>query len=168
MIANVDAEAPNSKATAQEAGVKSYPTLKFYPKGSTEAVPYNGGRSEDDLISFMNEQAGTHRVAGGGLDATAGTVAALDTIVGQLKTGGASVQDQLIAAAGSLTDKYASYYTKVAAKIAANSGYVDKELNRIAGILKKGGLAPEKVDDLTSRSNILKIFNGNSDNKDEL
>lgn len=117
----------------------------------------------------MNDKAGTHRVAGGGLDATAGTIASLDDIVRHLKTGGATVQDQLVAAAKGLQDKYAVYYTKVAEKMSANGDYVDKELNRIAGLLKKGGLAPEKIDDLMSRSNILNKFKGDAESrKDEL
>jgi len=160
LIAKVDAEAPNAKKTAQDQGVKSYPTIKYFPKGSTEPEPYNGGRSEADIVSFMNEKAGTHRVAGGGLDATAGTIAALDTLVAKF-TGGetmASVSKEVQAAVVGLQDKYAEYYVKVFDKLSKNSGYVEKEQTRLASLLKKGGLAPEKVDDLISRSNILSKF----------
>ena len=168
LIAKVDCEAPNAKATAEEAGVKSYPTINFYPKGSKEGVPYTGGRSEADLITFMNEKAGTHRSAGGGLDAIAGTISSLDELVLTLKTGGEDAYKSLESAAGALSDKYAEYYSKVARKAEANAGYVDKELNRLQGLLKKGGLAPEKADDLTSRSNILSRFRGDQSVKDEL
>ena len=169
LIAKVDCEAPNAKATAQEAGVTSYPTIKFYPKGSTEAIPYEGGRSEADLISFMNGKAGTHRASGGGLDSFAGTIPSLDEIVSTLKTGGAKAYKDLETAAGGLQDKYAEYYAKVAKKVDENQGYVEKELARLQGMLKKGGLAPEKVDDLTSRSNILSSFiRGEEGPKDEL
>lgn len=155
LIAKVDAEAPNSKSLAKEQGVSSYPTIKYFPKGSTEAVAYSGGRSEADLIKFVNEKAGTHRVAGGGLDATAGTIAALDAIVAKVSSGSDSVAEELQKAAASVQDKYAEYYVKAFGKSVANEGYVDKELNRLRSLLKKGGLAPEKIDDLTSRSNIL-------------
>ncbi|KAK4988776.1 hypothetical protein LTR50_003740 [Elasticomyces elasticus] len=170
LIARIDAEAENAKATAKDQGVTSYPTIKYFPKGSKEAIPYTGGRSEDDLISFMNEKAGTHRVSGGGLDAMAGTIAALDSIVAKF-TGGeaiATVGKEASAAAQGLKDKYAEYYVKVFGKVEQNQGYVEKELNRISGLLKKGGLAPEKIDDLTSRSNILRKFKAVAQGKEEL
>jgi len=161
LIAKVDAEAPNAKATAQEQGVKSYPTIKYFPRGSTEPEAYSGGRSESDLLSFINTKAGTHRVAGGGLDATAGTIAALDSIVSKF-TGGsdtiAAVAEEIKKATVGATDKYSEYYGKVLKKLAENSGYVEKEQGRLAGLLKKGGLAPEKMDDLVKRSNILSRF----------
>ena len=74
VIAKVDAEAENSKATASEQGVTSYPTIKFFAKGSTEGEAYTGGRTEKELIDFINEKAGTHRVPGGGLDTKGGTI----------------------------------------------------------------------------------------------
>jgi protein disulfide-isomerase A6 len=160
LVAKVDCEAPNAKATAQEAGVKSYPTIKYYPAGSTEAIPYTSGRSEADLVSFLNDKAGTFRVAGGGLNALAGTIPSLDDIVRTLQTGGAKAQEEFEKAVGAAKDQYAEYYGKVAKKSEANSGYVEKELARLQSLLKKGGLTTEKVDDLVRRSNILNVFKG--------
>jgi len=160
LIAKVDAEAPNAKATAQEQGVKSYPTIKFFPKGSKEAVPYEGARSEAAFIEYINEKAGTHRAVGGSLDATAGTIAALDALVSKF-TGGealATVAKEVTKAATGLQDKYAEYYVKVFDKLSQNSGYVEKESKRLQSLLSKGGLAPEKIDDLIQRSNILSRF----------
>lgn len=168
LVAKVDCEAENAQATAQDAGVTSYPTIKYYPKGSTEAVPYTGGRSEADLVAFLNEKAGTHRSVGGGLDALAGTIPSLDTLVANLKSGGEAAYRELEKAAVGVKEKYGEYYGKVAKKAEENSGYVQKELARLQGLLAKGGLAPEKVDDLTSRSNILRKFVGGGEAKDEL
>lgn len=112
------------------------------------------------MVAYINEKAGTHRTAGGSLDATAGTIPALDTIVSKF-TGGAAlstVSEEVAAAAKGLTDKYAAYYMKVFEKLTTNSGYVEKESNRLKSLLKKGGLAPEKLDDLVKRSNILSKF----------
>lgn len=138
--------------------MSSYPTIKFYPAGSSEALDYTGGRAQADFIEFMNSKSGTHRIVGGGLDAIAGTVPALDTLVANLKSGGAVAYSELEKAATGLQDKYAVYYSKVAAKVQENAQYVEKELSRLQSMLKKGGLSPEKIDDLTSRSNILNIF----------
>lgn len=168
LVAKVDCEADNAKAIAQEAGVKSYPTIFYYPKGSKEAVPYSGGRSENDLISFLNEKAGTFRVAGGGLSAIAGTIPSLDDLLSGLKSGGAAAYAEFEKAAGALQGKYAEYYARVAKKAEANQGYIEKELTRLQGLLAKGGLAPEKIDDLTSRTNILNMFKSSEGTKDEL
>lgn len=166
----MDAEAPNAKSVAQAQGVKSYPTIKFFPKGSTEPIAYEGTRSEQAFIDYLNEKAGTHRTVGGSLDAAAGTIAALDSIVTKF-TGGAGIAEvsaEAAKAATGLTDKYASYYVKVFEKMTANPGYVEKESKRLKSLLSKGGLAPEKLDDLISRSNILSKFAAKVQGKEEL
>ena len=101
-------------------------------------------------------------MAGGKLDELGGTIPSLDDIVGKV-TGSASVAslaEDLKNAAKDLKDKYAEYYVKVSDKISKNQDYAEKELARLQGLIKKGGLAPEKIDDLTSRSNILRRFKG--------
>jgi protein disulfide-isomerase A6 len=57
-----------------------------------------------------------------------------------------------------LKEASAAYYVKVFQKLATTPGYVEKELKRLTNIISKGGLAPQKTDDLTIRSNILKKF----------
>ena len=170
LVAKVDAEAENSKATAKEQGVSSYPTIKYFPKGSTTAEPYEGGRSEEALVAFLNDKAGTHRMVGGGLDTKAGTVDALDAVLSKITAGGslATVSEEASKLAQGMKDKYAEYYVKVLGKMNTSQDYARKELTRLQSLLKKGGLAPTKVDDLTSRSNILRRFLGEKDSKDEL
>lgn len=163
LIAKVDAEAENSKAVATEQGVSSYPTIKYFKKGSTEALPYEGARAEKDFVQFINTNAGTHRAPGGGLDATGGTIEALDTIVTKFKGAYSGGLAEAKKAAEALEDKYAHYYIKVFEKISANKGYAEKELKRLEGLVSKGNLAPEKLDDLVSRANILRKFVADSE-----
>lgn len=158
MIAKVDAEAENSKDLAQEQGVSSYPTIKYFKKGSTEPLPYEGARDEKTFVQFINTNAGTHRAVGGGLDATGGTIAALDTIVSKFQHAYAEGLEEAKKAAEGLQDKYAQYYVKVFQKSSDNKGYAEKELKRLQGLISKGNLAQEKLDDLASRSNILRKF----------
>lgn len=176
VIAKVDAEAENARAIAAAQGITGYPTIKFFPKGADpkDAVPYQGPRSEEALVYFVNKQAGTHRAIGGGLNANAGKIAALDEIVAEhvrahnFKKLAAEVKK----AASSLKDKYAQYYVRVAEKLAKDKDYADKEIERLKKILSKGSSAPEKVDDLVSRKNILWLFTGEDKetaaHKDEL
>ncbi|KAL8781636.1 MAG: hypothetical protein Q9194_000277 [Teloschistes cf. exilis] len=170
LIAKVDAEAENSKSTAEAQGVKSYPTIKYFPRGSTTPETYEGGRSEQAVLDFMNQKAGTHRTVGGGLDTNAGIIASLDMIVQKLTAGGslAAVSQEASSAALGLKDRYAEYYVKVFEKLGKSEGYVQKELGRLEGLIKKGGLAPEKLDDVVSRSNILRTFTAKAKSKEEL
>jgi protein disulfide-isomerase A6 len=122
----------------------------------------------------MNEKAGTHRTPGGGLDATAGTIEALDSIVSKF-TGGSSIAEIAAeatkAAAGlkeSAQSKYAEYYVRVFDKLSKSDGYAAKELARLDGIIKKGGLAPAKLDEFTSKTNILRRFIAEKLGKSEL
>ena len=169
MIAKVDADAENARALAKEQGVTGYPTIKFFPKGSTEPETYSGARSEEAFVEFLNTKTGSARAVGGGLNSKAGTIAALDELVAEYVP--ARKFDKLATevrkTAKSLKDKYAEYYIKVADKLSQNEDYASKELARLLKVLGKGGSAPEKVDDLISRSNILRAFAG-KDTKDEL
>lgn len=165
LVAKVDAEAENSKAVASAQGVTSYPTIKFFPAGSKEAEAYSGGRSEKDFVEFLNEKAGTHRAVGGGLAATAGLVEILNSVVDKFTSGQATLADAAAEAkkeAESLKEgaqyKYAEYYVKVFDKLSKNDDYASKELTRLDGILKKGGLQPTKLDELTSKTNVLRRF----------
>lgn len=49
-----------------------------------------------------------------------------------------------------------------------NPEYAMKEQTRLAGLLKKGGLAAEKIDEMTKRSNILAKFLAPGNEKSEL
>jgi protein disulfide-isomerase A6 len=174
VIAKVDAEAEHAKATAKEQGVSSYPTIKFFPKGSKEPVEFTAGRTEADILKYVNEKAGTHRTPGGGLDATAGTIEALDALVSKF-TGGSSIAEIAAEATQAAKDlkegtqyKYAEYYVKVFDKMSKSDGYAAKELARLDNILKKGGLAPAKLDEFTSKTNILRKFVDKVTGKSEL
>lgn len=175
MIAKVDADAAQNKAWAKSQGVSGYPTIKYYPAGTKEAVDYKGGRSERDLVQFVNEKAGTHRVPGGELDAVVGTIQALDTLVDKYVNGAelSKVTTEVQNAAKAFKDateiKYAEYYVRIFDKIRKTEGYVAKELARLEGILEKGGLAGSKRDQIQTRTNVLRKFvKEDEDVKDEL
>ena len=167
LIAKVDAEAANAKSTAESQGVKSYPTIKYFPRrpsSSSDAAdapapsaePYTGGRTEAELVAFVNAHAGTHRTTGGALDALAGTLPALDAL---LATEPAARLAALTAAAADIVDPGAAYYLKVAGKVAGGAtDYVAKELARLTGLLAKGAVGPAKVDEMTTRLNVLRRF----------
>ncbi|KOS19182.1 Protein disulfide-isomerase erp38 [Escovopsis weberi] len=164
IIAKVDADAANSKGTAEAHGIKSYPTIKWFAAGDKEGVLYEGGRTEPNFVTFVNDKAETHRLPGGDLNENAGLVAPLDALV--LKyVSGASLKDataeaKALAGAikGAAQKKYAEYYLRVFHKLSENGGWVAKESARLDGILAKGGLAPLKRDEIKSKVNVLRKF----------
>lgn len=161
VIAKVDADAPNGKATAQRFDVGAYPTLKFFAKGASEPEPYEGGRTEAALVEFLNAKTGTQRAVGGGLNERAGRVPALDVQLRKLVRGDAtSVQSVLQTFETAVVDESAdtAYYARALKKLAAADDYVEKELVRLRGILARGSIAPKKVDELTRKVNILAQF----------
>ncbi|KAI1611149.1 protein disulfide isomerase family A, member 6 [Exophiala viscosa] len=173
LIAKVDAEGENSKATAQSQGISGYPTIKFFPKGSSEPESYSGARSEDALVDFVNSKAGTYRLVGGALNTKAGTVDAIDNVLAKYVTAGgikdiAAATEEIKKAAGDLKDTSYEYYLRALSKLTGNPEYAMKEQTRLAGLLKKGGLSAEKIDDFQKRSNILAKFLVKDEAKSEL
>lgn len=97
----------------------------------------------------------------------------MDTIVAKLN-GGTSISEVAAEATKAAADyksgaqqKYADYYIKVIDKLSKSETYAAKELARLDKILQKGGLVPEKLDEFTSKTNILRRFLAGS-GKDEL
>jgi len=56
VVAKVDADAHKELGGRFE--VRGFPTLKFFPKGSTNPEAYEGGRSADDIVEFINNRVG--------------------------------------------------------------------------------------------------------------
>jgi protein disulfide-isomerase A6 len=65
LIATVDAT--ESKQLGERFGITGFPTIKFFPKGSTTAQDYDGGRTADTIVSWVNKKIGMcHRYTVGG------------------------------------------------------------------------------------------------------
>ena len=67
-MANVDADAKKNEALAKKYEVGSFPTIIFYSMDNKAGEHYEGGRSEEDFVNFLNEKCGTQRAVGGGLN----------------------------------------------------------------------------------------------------
>jgi protein disulfide-isomerase A6 len=162
VIAKLDADAPTGKTTAAKYGISGFPTLKFFSKDSTEPETYDNQRSEEALAQFLNTKAGTFRAVGGGLNEMAGRISAFDEVAEKLVKGDASslkdVSETIKKLAEESNEPYAAYYVKVLDKLSKNDEDAERELKRIQGILKKGGLARKKVDEFTCKTNILSRF----------
>jgi len=59
IIAKVDADAEKELGT--RFGIQGFPTLKWFPKGDlSNPKEYNGGRTSEDIVSYINKEAGTN------------------------------------------------------------------------------------------------------------
>jgi len=63
-------------------GVKGFPTLKFFPKGSKDPQDYSGGRDAQSIIDFVNNKAGSHaKIAKPASDVVVLTPSNFDSVV---------------------------------------------------------------------------------------
>ncbi|KAG8700299.1 hypothetical protein FRC08_004781 [Ceratobasidium sp. 394] len=159
IIAQMDADAEVNREVAGRYDVRSYPTIKFFPKGSDKtAVPYEVGRSEADFVKFLNEHCGTHRAVGGGLNDLAGRLPTLDSLAQRYYTADKAARELIYTEAKAAGDN-ASYYIRVMEKLAAGAeDWVVKESKRLNGILAKRTMAQSKLDEIKRKANVLAAF----------
>lgn len=50
VVAQMDADEADNKPIAAKYEVRSFPTIKFFPKGSNVPIAYQSGRTEDQFI----------------------------------------------------------------------------------------------------------------------
>lgn len=56
-----DLDATEAEQIANKHGIQGYPTIKFFPKGSAVAEEYDGGRTADTIVSWVNKKVGTNK-----------------------------------------------------------------------------------------------------------
>lgn len=59
VIAKVDADA--ERDLGSKFGVQGFPTLKWFPKGSTDAEEFGGGRTAESIVEWINDKTGIKR-----------------------------------------------------------------------------------------------------------
>ncbi|KAH9481372.1 Protein disulfide-isomerase erp38 [Psilocybe cubensis] len=162
VIANINADDQKNRQISEKYEVTGFPTILFFSKSDKEPEDYNGGRTEADIVSFLNEKCGTKRAVGGGLNDEAGLVPEFDSLAHKFFTAQSSARDAIYKEALSLaatTGAASKHYLRVMEKVANGSAeYIDKETKRLSGILAKRNLAPTKLDEIKVKINILKSF----------
>lgn len=171
LVAKVDATDYGELASRFE--VQGYPTLKYFPAGSTEPENYEGPRTAEGMLEFLNSKAGTERRLDGTLGASAGRVAALDAIISNAGFSvSADVVSQIKATAASLEGKEAKngkVYVAVAEKVAAKGAdYVSKESARLAKVIGGANIKPENKHQFLIKMNVLRAFEKSTAGSEEL
>ncbi|EIW70859.1 hypothetical protein TREMEDRAFT_38433 [Tremella mesenterica DSM 1558] len=170
IVAQIDADAEDNKPIAAKYEVRSFPTIKFFPKGNGEPIAYSSGRSEAQFVEFLNEHCGTSRDSSGLLSTQAGKVLALDEFASTFFSASLpdrpeilnKARDYLVSTFGSAkkeANTTAEYYVKAMERmLSKGEGWLVKEQARIAGLLASPSLAPTKLDELKIKANILSSF----------
>lgn len=127
-------DAANNKPLASKYGIQSFPTIKFFPKGSSEPIAYEGGRDERSFVAFLNEHCGTHRAVGGGLNEIAGRLPEFDALASKFFVATGAARDALYKEALELANTAGAaskHYLRVMEKVVNGSeAYLEKESKR--------------------------------------
>jgi len=161
IVANIDADTEANRPLAQQYGVQSFPTIKFFPKGG-DPIEYEGGRQEADFVQFLNEKCGTHRAVGGGLNDEAGRHPEFDKLASKFFTATGTARDAIYKEASVLAAEVgpaAAHYLRVMEKVVSGKqDYLTKESKRLASILQKGVSSSAKLDGIKVKANVLAAF----------
>lgn len=169
--------------------IHSYPTIKFFPaakpneivlqeiektglyKGNQPVVPFEGGRSANDIVRYLNERSGSFRVVGGGIENTAGIV---QNVVQPIKdltlqltasapnaTAISDLKTTITASISNIQNQYvASQYTRYLNKIIDAKGleFAKTEQARLSELLASKNMNDRLELELTVRRNVLGLF----------
>jgi len=162
VIARIDAD--SFKRAASKYGVSGYPTLKFFPKTNKKGEEYNGERTLQSLVDFINQKSNKDRSVDGSLSADAGRLPAFDDLIDRIK--GTSDKAAVVAQAKQLAttltgldERLSKIYIRVFEKLAAGDDkYAGEEADRIRRMLESGSVKSLKADEFQMRLNILNAF----------
>eukprot|EP00758_Cryptobia_borreli_P005333 Tbor_TRINITY_DN4847_c0_g1::TRINITY_DN4847_c0_g1_i1::g.1222::m.1222/K09584/PDIA6, TXNDC7; protein disulfide-isomerase A6 len=157
IIATVNADDDKNRPLAGRYGVQGFPTLKYFPAGSTEAEDYQGGRDGESIMSFLNQKVNTERSFDGDLLPTAGTTEELSALAKKYMTESKTediIEEMKTLAKTTVEQNYYKYAEKI---MVGGKEYVDRELARLEKILS-GKMSLQRRDDTVIRRNILQMF----------
>lgn len=176
-VAHFNADDAEARPISGKYGVGGFPTIKFLAPaskgGAVEA--YQGPRTEEALLEFLNDKCGTHKLPGGLLGDLAGRIPSLDSLAA-LYLGPSATRPALAASASAIASSLtsgtasalSSYYLRVFDKfadvadsegVAAARAWVDKERERLGKLAgRKGQVAVAKLEEAQMKRNVLAAF----------
>lgn len=135
--------------------INRFPDLRLYCKDEDDYIEYNGKKTAEDLIDFINDYCGTQRNLNGRLNSEAGVIDEVSQIVEDFLTGGKTVNyiNEMEQIEGT------KYYVWVMKEI-INKGdkFILEEKERLNQLLDSGNISPDKIDEFQIRVNILSVF----------
>lgn len=68
VIANIIADDKQNSDIKEKYGITNFPTIKFFSKDNKEPEDFDGERTEEAIVAYLNEKCGTYRAVGGGVN----------------------------------------------------------------------------------------------------
>ncbi|KIM24452.1 hypothetical protein M408DRAFT_331804 [Serendipita vermifera MAFF 305830] len=146
---------------------------EVYTKYMKHPIEYDQARTEEAFVKYLNDHCGTNRAVGGGLNDVAGRLGETwDSWAAEIMGFAGSVQadakERMVEVANLMKagvaevkkdeEWAAKWYARVAEKVAHTPEWIEKESKRLTSILNKKTLAPEKLEELKMKVNILAAF----------
>ena len=123
---------------------------------------YNGGRTPEDFVAFINERAGISRQVGGGFPESAGRVAAFSELVKRFVKADTSEKSAILTEALGLEESSSAHgknYIAAFKKIVEGKvDYVKSEIARLTKMATGANLKPKDKANFHKRINVLKEF----------
>lgn len=134
--------------------IKSFPAIRLFTGGNI--IPFEGARSAQNVLDFINDNCGTEREIGGLLNDTAGLVSEAAPIVQEFLTseeGRAAVIEKMKAVPG------AEFYVKVMERF-MNGGItqIRNDMGKMAAMLGQRKAGWQGLDSMKRRYNIFAQF----------
>jgi len=173
IIAKVDAEYESAIGARYQ--VRSFPTIKFFSKGNKIGEDYDGDRTEQDFIEYLNQKCGANRLKGGSMNNRAGRIDAFDAFAEKFMTDEsynrtAAIESIMRTAEIEVDPGYKksmNYYAKVMKKVMEKGEtYVATELKRLEKLVDQH-IPTDKKTEMLRKKNVLDVFKRAAD-KDEL
>ncbi|PVU96910.1 hypothetical protein BB559_002210 [Furculomyces boomerangus] len=173
-IAKIDGS--EHRSISEKYNVMGFPTLiMFTPDQPEKPIWFEGGRTLENLIAFVNGVSGTNRAEDGSLGETAGRSTKLDSIAKKFLSTSSEKLDDLLkqakVAQEALKDihsVFSKYYILVMKRAIAKKDFISTEAARVSKIIKDGGMSRKVLDAMKTRLNILKVFLDQTESIEEL
>uniref|UniRef100_A0A7S4FNS0 protein disulfide-isomerase n=1 Tax=Eutreptiella gymnastica TaxID=73025 RepID=A0A7S4FNS0_9EUGL len=164
IVAKMDATVANK--VPKKYAVRSFPTIKWFPKDQKYGVEYNYERSKKGLVDFLNEKTGSARDMNGGLLPHVGRVKPLDDVVLAMEDDDAvdhaALADAIELQMGEVYKgrKEADGVKMYAGIVRAmqEESFLDKERERIESEMEEEGVDAAMRKHLQTKANVLKAF----------
>jgi len=171
VIAKLDAD--SHREVAAQYNIQGYPTIKFFPRNNKDGEEYNGGRSAEDFVNFINSQSGTERSVGGGYMNTAGRIDELDQLAIRFLSAESNTEKEAILAEAEhlLTETFiqnhknfdmAKFYTLTMKRQLKDNNYAINEAARLKRMLDGGRVNAASQAQFYKRININDLFHNSS------
>lgn len=135
-------------------GVQGFPTIKLFKGSTAEPLKFEGHRTADAVIDFINKECGTEREVGGLLNERAGLIEAAAPVVEEFLTGDrAAAIEKMKAIPG------AEFYVKVMDRYQQKGKeQVEKDMETMMGILTAKKSSWAALDGMKKRYNVFAQF----------